>query len=112
MLLPSIQADVIDYDEYQTGERKEGVYFSVWALAAKSAGALAGALLGVLLAGAGFLPNAEQSAEARFAIRLGVAGVPVACYALGTLVFLAFRLDRRAHAQIAEELLARVRRDS
>jgi GPH family glycoside/pentoside/hexuronide:cation symporter len=112
VILPSIQADVIDYDEYHTHERKEGVYFSVWALAAKSAGALAGALLGLLLASAGFVPNAEQAAEVRFAIRLGVGGVPVACYALGTLVFLTFRLDRRAHVQISNELLSRVRRGS
>ncbi|MDP7572654.1 MAG: MFS transporter, partial [Myxococcota bacterium] len=37
---PSIQADVIDWDEAQTGERKEGTYFAAWNLADKAAGAL------------------------------------------------------------------------
>ena len=29
VVLPSIQADIIDFDEYQTGERKEGAYLAV-----------------------------------------------------------------------------------
>jgi len=27
---PSVQGDVIDYDEHRTGERKEGSYFAAW----------------------------------------------------------------------------------
>ena len=34
---PSIQGDVIDYDEFLTGERKEGSYFSAWSFVQKSA---------------------------------------------------------------------------
>ena len=34
---PSIQADVIDYDELQTGQRKEGAYFAAWNFVFKSA---------------------------------------------------------------------------
>ena len=34
---PSIQADVVDYDERATGERKEGIYFAAWAFVRKSA---------------------------------------------------------------------------
>ena len=34
---PSVQGDVIDYDEYKTGERKEGLYFAVWNFTYKSA---------------------------------------------------------------------------
>jgi Na+/melibiose symporter-like transporter len=38
MMAPSIQADVIDFDEYLTGERKEGVYFAAYGLITKGAG--------------------------------------------------------------------------
>ena len=107
VVFPSIQADVIDFDEYQTGERKEGVYFSVWALAAKTAAGLAGLLIGLALSVGGFVPNAEQSDAALLAIRLMVAAAPVACYSAGTLIFLRFRLDRRAHEQIRVALDAR-----
>ncbi|MEJ2133589.1 MAG: MFS transporter, partial [Gammaproteobacteria bacterium] len=34
---PSVQGDVIDYDEYRTGERKEGSYFAAWNFVHKSA---------------------------------------------------------------------------
>ena len=34
---PSIKSDVIDFDELQTGERKEGAYFSAWYFVSKSA---------------------------------------------------------------------------
>jgi GPH family glycoside/pentoside/hexuronide:cation symporter len=36
VIMPSLQADVIDYDELRTGERKEGVYFAAWHLAEKA----------------------------------------------------------------------------
>ena len=46
MVGPSIQADVIDYDEYLTGERKEGSYSAAGALVGKAAGALVVAAVG------------------------------------------------------------------
>jgi sugar (glycoside-pentoside-hexuronide) transporter len=107
ILLPSLQADVIDWDEHRTGERKEGVYFSIWALGAKSAGALAGALLGGVLALSGFAPNQEQAASAQLAIRMLMSLVPAVCYCAGTLLFLRFSLDRAAHDAIRAELALR-----
>ena len=40
MIGPSIQADVIDWDEHATGERKEGAYFAAWTLVFKIANGL------------------------------------------------------------------------
>ena len=37
ILAPSIKADIIDHDEYQTGQRKEGAYFASWNFASKAA---------------------------------------------------------------------------
>ena len=58
---PSIQADVIDFDERATGERKEGTYFAVWAFVRKSAFGVATMLTGLLLGLIGYEPNVEQS---------------------------------------------------
>ena len=49
---PSVQGDVIDYDEYKTGERKEGSYFAVWNFTYKSA-------LGFMLLLTGFVLEAS-----------------------------------------------------
>jgi GPH family glycoside/pentoside/hexuronide:cation symporter len=107
VVLPSIQADVIDYDELQTGERKEGIYFAVWHLAQKSAMGISAAMVGFLLQGAGFAPNAEQSPETIHAIRLVMSSIPVVVYGGGTLLFWFFRMSRREHAEVLATLEAR-----
>ena len=47
----SIQADVIDYDQLMTGERREGQYIGIWSLAKKIAAA-AGVGIGLSILGA------------------------------------------------------------
>ena len=63
ILAPSIQADVVDYDEYQTGQRKEGTYFATWNLAEKSASAVAILVASAGLGLIGYVPNADQGHE-------------------------------------------------
>jgi GPH family glycoside/pentoside/hexuronide:cation symporter len=109
VLFPSIQADVIDWDELQTGERKEGAYFAAWAFSAKAAGALSAALVAFALPAIGFVPNAVQTPEARDGMRLLAALGPACLYALGILLFLGFRLGEREHAEIQAELARRGR---
>ncbi len=100
VLTPSIQADVIDYDELATGERKEGVYFAAWHFVAKTGMGISGAIVGFLLSATGFVSGQEQSEETLLAMRFLAAGIPVICYATGLIVFLRFRLTRAEHAEI------------
>jgi GPH family glycoside/pentoside/hexuronide:cation symporter len=104
---PSIQADVIDYDERATGERKEGIYFAVWSFVRKSAFGVATMLVGLLLGGIGFEPNSEQSDATKLGLRALFGIVPGVCYLIGTVCFLRFRLDEAAHLAIRRELDAR-----
>jgi GPH family glycoside/pentoside/hexuronide:cation symporter len=103
----SLAADVIDYDELQTGERKEGVYFAVWALARKSAMGIGGAMVGFLLAASGFEPNLEQGQSSLVAIRAMESVIPAAGFIAGLVVFLRFSLTRDAHAQVRAQLDAK-----
>jgi GPH family glycoside/pentoside/hexuronide:cation symporter len=98
---------VIDYDELQTGERKEGVYFAVWALARKSAMGIGGAMVGFLLSATGFEPNAEQGEAALATIRAMESLIPAAGFIAGMLAFLPFSLTREAHARLRAELATR-----
>jgi len=107
VVFPSLQADVIDYDEYRTGERKEGVYFAAWNFVAKSALGLTGGLTGLALAAVGFQPNQEQTETVKLAIRSLMSGYPLLCYGVGALLFLRFGLTRGAHAEIRVALDAR-----
>jgi GPH family glycoside/pentoside/hexuronide:cation symporter len=107
VVFPSLQADVIDYDEFRTGERKEGVYFAAWNFVAKSALGLTGVVAGLALAAVGFQPNQEQTETVKLAIRSLMSGYPLLCYGAGALLFLRFGLTRGAHAGIRSALDAR-----
>jgi GPH family glycoside/pentoside/hexuronide:cation symporter len=107
VVFPSLEADVIDYDEYRTGQRKEGMYFAAWHFAAKTALGGAAMLTGFVLAASGFEPNVEQGESARFAIRALMSLFPFSCFGVGTLLFLRFGLTRKEHARIRAALDAR-----
>ena len=101
---PSVQGDVIDYDEHLTGERKEGSYFAAWNFVYKSAAGIMLALTGFVLDFSGFVPNQPQT----FATQLWIVGLyglfPLICYVVGALLFSRFRLDEAAYAEIRRKL--------
>lgn len=107
MVGPSIQADVVDYDELHTGQRKEGAYFASWNLAFKVAGAGAIVLTGFLLQLSGFQANVVQSQTTLSTMRLLFAGAPFASYVVASLLLLRFSLNEREHGEVRAALLLR-----
>jgi GPH family glycoside/pentoside/hexuronide:cation symporter len=107
VIMPSLQADVIDVDELRTGERKEGVYFAAWHLADKAALGVAAALIGAALGASGFAPNHEQGEATLLTLRALLSLFPFLCFATGSLLFLGFGLDRAEHARVQRALSAR-----
>ena len=104
---PSIQADVIDYDEYMTGERKEGAYFSAWNFVFKTAFGITLMLTGFVLELAGYVPNVEQSETVKTALLSLYALYPCVCYVIGAALFTRFSLDETEHNKIRAELSRR-----
>ena len=90
---PSIKSDVIDYDELQTGERKEGAYFSAWYFVSKSAYGIMLMVTGFALSWAGFVPKVEQSELVVNTLRFLYAGVPFIAYIFGALIVPAVQLQ-------------------
>ena len=101
---PSVQGDVIDYDEHLTGERKEGSYFATWNFVYKSAMGVMLALTGFVLQASGFVPNEEQTMTVQVAMVSLYGLFPLVCYAVGAALFSRFRLDEAAHAEIRAQL--------
>ena len=106
---PSVQGDVIDYDEYLTGERKEGSYFAAWNFVFKSATGVMLLLTGFVLQFSGFVPNQEQTMTTQIAMVSLYGAFPLVCYIIGAALFSRFTLDESAHAEIRAELDARRR---
>ncbi|MBW2268646.1 MAG: MFS transporter [Deltaproteobacteria bacterium] len=103
----AIKADVIDYDEYLTGERKEGAYYATWNLAGKLGTGLMMALAGWALQASGFEKNVEQTELTRRTILLLMGGAPFLCMLIGMLAFRRFSLTSAEHARIRAEIDAR-----
>lgn len=101
---PSIQGDVIDYDEMVTGERKEGSYFSAWNFVYKSAIGVMMLLTGFVLQLSGFIPNQEQTMTVQVSMVTLYSLFPLVCYIIGAFLFTRFTLDEKAYAKIRQTL--------
>ena len=107
VIAPSIKADIIDYDEYLTGERKEGTYLAVWNLIRKGAASLTALITGLMLQFFDFVPNAEQTEDTQYALRVLFSLLPATCYTIGALLFIKFALNETEHSRIRDEISSR-----
>jgi GPH family glycoside/pentoside/hexuronide:cation symporter len=105
---PSIKADIIDYDEYLTGERKEGAYLAVWNLVRKAAGSLTALATGLVLQFTGFEPNIVQNEQVQYWILGLFSLLPGICYLIGAIIFMRFSFNEKEHAEVREVLEARM----
>ena len=101
---PSVQGDVIDYDEYVTGERKEGSYFAAWNFVHKGGMGVMLLLTGFVLQFVGFVPNVPQTMTVQIAMVTLYGLFPLVCYLIGAALFSRFSLDEQAHGEIRREL--------
>ena len=101
---PSLLSDTVDYDELQTGERKEGAYFAAWNFIWKTATGLAVMFIGWALAAGGFVPNVAQSAGVLAMIKVLFALVPMGAYLIAALIFRRYDLDKTAHDALQAQL--------
>jgi len=108
LAIPSaIQADVIDYDELLTGERREGQYIGLWSIAKKFAAAV-GIGTGLSILGlVGYTPNVQQSAEVQMTLRILYALVPSLCNLVAIVIACAYPISNRIHVDIREAIARR-----
>jgi len=110
MIGQSMLADVIDWDELKSGQRKEGAYSAAWGFALKASIGAVVLVVGVALQLSGFEPNVQQAPAAEWTIRCLFGGLPL-CAGLGASWVLGrFALDEAEHERIRSELDARAAR--
>jgi GPH family glycoside/pentoside/hexuronide:cation symporter len=108
VVAPSIQADVIDFDEFRSGERKEGAYVAVWNFLRKAAGGVTAMATGFVLQTVGYDgESATQSEQTQTAMLALIGLLPAGCYVLAIALFSRFSLDEAMHTRIVRELEAR-----
>ncbi len=110
-LIPSMVADVVDLDELDTHQRREGMYSSIfwWMVKLGMAAALAGG--GFLLNATGFTvgQGGHQPARTIILMRLCDAGIPVLTSALAIWAVALFPVTEQRAREVREQLEQRRR---
>jgi len=107
-LMGSMIADVCDYDELQTHQRREGVFGAIYWWMVKIGMALAGLLTGIMLNISGFgVELAMQSDRTLFLLRLFDIGVPLITSAIAILIMFRYPISEKRAYEIRETLEAR-----
>ena len=101
----SILPDAIEWDEYHTGERHEGVFYSLITLMQKIASSVAIPLTAVMLSVTNYVPNAaQQSSSAVLGIRMLMGPIPAVLLTIAIIFAVKYPLDREQYATIVKEL--------
>ncbi len=104
----AIIPDAIEWGEWKTGRRHEGMFYSLITLAQKAASSIAIPLALLVLDFTDYIPNSsEQPASAVTGIRIITGPIPAVLLCLGILFAFLYPLGRERYSEIAAELASR-----
>jgi GPH family glycoside/pentoside/hexuronide:cation symporter len=110
----SMMPDVIEYDELETGRRREGVFYGLMVLLQKFGLAVGQFAMGAVLASAGFISTEGQAAatvqqpeSALFALRILIGPVPTLMLLCGMALTAFYPITKAKHAEILAQLAAK-----
>jgi GPH family glycoside/pentoside/hexuronide:cation symporter len=109
LIIPSMQADVADYDELMGGKRREGSFSAVFSWTFKATSALSGGLSGVLLTLTGFKisSGALQSPQALEHLKFFYIWLPAIFLIICLFAISRYPLTRKRMQEIRSQLEAR-----
>ena len=110
-LMGSMISDVCDYDELETGQRREGVFGAIYWWMVKVGMALAGLMGGLLLKASGFITPAQdatepvvQSAQTLLTLRLFDVVTPIITSGIALAIMWRYEITETRAREIREEL--------
>ncbi len=104
----SIIPDAIEWDEWQTGERHEGMFYSLVTLVKKITTSIAIPTALLVLKATNYVPTADQQPQsALWGIRALTGPIPGLLFCIGIIFALRYPLSRTRYAEICDEIKAR-----
>ncbi|WHY68198.1 glycoside-pentoside-hexuronide (GPH):cation symporter [Neobacillus sp. SuZ13] len=98
-------ADAVDYHEWKTGQRTEGIVYSSYSFFRKLAQALAGFIPGIALGLIGYVPNVEQTASTLLGIKGLMFLVPAGLNLIAAIILIVlYNLSEDLYKKIVDEL--------
>ena len=110
-LMWALEADTVEYGEWRTGVRTEGITYALFSFTRKLGQAVGGAVAAYAIALGGYVGGAAiQDQSALDAIRYASGFIPVAFILLGMLIFFRYPLTEQTFAKMVAE--TRTRREA
>ncbi len=110
MLVWALEADTVEYGEWKTGVRAEGIIYALFSFTRKTGQAVGGALAAYALAIGGYVAGVEtQSVEAEWGIRAAAGLLPAVAAGLAVLIMFFYPLTDKRHREIVAEIEERRR---
>lgn len=100
----ALEADTVEYGEYKTGVRIEGLTYSLFSFTRKCGQALGGSIPAFILVMFGYVSNQPQTAETLTGIKLSVALVPALCLFLSFTGMCFYPLNEKKYQEIVGEI--------
>ena len=100
LIFYAMTADTVDWGEWRTGRRQEGVIFGAISFANKLAAGAATGALGTALTWIGFVSDKTQTADTLFGIRVIGTLVPAVAFLVAAAIMLRYPLSKKRHEEI------------
>lgn len=105
MLVWALEADTVEFGEWRTGVRSEGITYALFSFTRKAGQAVGGALAAYALAWGGYVSGGgTQTEQALLGIRVGSGLLPMVFAVLAVVVMIAYPLTDAKHKQIVAEI--------
>lgn len=96
-------ADTVDYGEWKTGVRAQGLLMAASTFGVKFGMGLGGAIAAWIMSMGGYVPNQAQTSSALLALQFNFVWVPLICFVLSIILMVFYRLDQQEET-MKEEL--------
>jgi len=101
----AMEADTVEYGEWKTGVRTEGIIYALFSFTRKAGQAIGGALAAYALAWGGYdAASSVQSDHAMLGIRLAAGAIPLVMAGLAVLIMSRYKLTDLVHASILHDI--------
>jgi len=108
MIVWALEADTVEYGEWKTGIRAEGMTYALFSFTRKTGQAVGGALAAFSLAWGGYAAGESvQTASAELGIRAGAGLIPLVASVIAAVVMIFYPLTDKRHAVIVAEIAQR-----
>ncbi|AVQ34158.1 MFS transporter [Staphylococcus muscae] len=101
-------ADVVEYGQWKSGIRSEGIIYSSYSFTRKVSQALAGFIPGLSLTMIGYQPNVQQTADTIHGLKILFFAIPAVASLIALIIFfIGYPLTDKKHKKIVKELALR-----